>query len=50
MYLPSGDMALKAIFCPSGEITAASACASLKERLAGGSNESLIALHWRKNG
>src|ERR1051326_1896963 len=44
MYWPSADMALKAIFCPSGETTAASGCASLKERLAGGSNESRIAL------
>jgi hypothetical protein len=42
MLLPSDDVAVKAIFFPSGEITAQSCCTSLNESSAGGSNESLI--------
>src|SRR5438105_2834142 len=41
MFFPS--VAVKAIFCPSGEMTAASSCASLKERFGGGLNDSRAA-------
>src|SRR6185369_10272649 len=40
----SADVAVNAIFCPSGEITAASGWSSLKARSGGGMNESLTAL------
>jgi hypothetical protein len=36
MFLPSGLVAVKAIFCPSGEMTAASGSVSLKASSGGG--------------
>src|SRR5438270_10386726 len=38
ILFPSADVAVNAIFCPSGEITAASGWSSLKDRFGGGLN------------
>src|SRR6202451_2106099 len=42
-HFPSCEVAVNAIFCPSGEITAESDCASLNARFGGTANASLIA-------
>src|SRR5437879_11666904 len=40
MFFPSAETAVKAIFRPSGEMTAASDCVSLKASSGGGVNDS----------